>query len=313
MTYYYACYGLQFASDLEMPELASIPSNDITADIEIRLAPLEPTGPEGALRINSNLWIGKQVLRLHVSGVAHYEVRNGCEIRIDPLPDANPLSLRLFLQGSALGALLMQRGHLVLHGNAIRIGDACMICVGHSGAGKSTLAAAFLRRGYEILADDVVPIRADGHAIPGFPRIKLWQDAADQLDIRTAGLSPILPGMDKYNLPLQRDEQALTPLPVRWIYLMDWHDADTLRIEPVKGTDGFRLLNSNTYRRHYLQDQEDLTRHLKQCADLTHQARLMHLRRPADKSLTPDDTINWLLTDMLSIDSRPNNIEGLMS
>lgn len=296
--YRYYCYGLHIASELEMPEMVSYSGDSIQADIHIRLAWLPTEGPMNTRQQHSGLWLGNKVLRLHIANVARYEVRDGREILLTPLPGADPTALRLFLQGSALGALLMQRDYLVLHGNAIRIGDACMICVGDSGAGKSTLAAAFLKRAYDILADDVVPIRADGFAIPGFPRIKLWQDAADRLNITTTHLAPILPGMEKFNLPLLRDEQTIKPLPVHWIYVLDWHEDSNVRLEALHGITRFAPLHNNTYRSHFLSSKEERSRHFAACAKLASQSRIVRVLRPADKSLTPEQTADMLITDM---------------
>ncbi len=296
--YHYACYGLHIASELIMPEMSPCNSAAAVPDVHIRLAGLSATGPANARQLHARLWVGDNVLRLHIPGIARYEVRDGREILLDAHPDADPLSLRLFLQGSALGALLMQRNYLVLHGNAIRVGDVCMICVGDSGAGKSTLAAAFLQRGHDILADDVVPIDENGFAIPGFPRIKLWQDAAEHLDIATTHLAPIQPGMDKFNLPLFRDEQALTPLPVRWIYVLDWHEAGDLRLEPIQGLARFTLLHKNTYRVGFLADPPARARHMTKCVRLAERVHMRRVMRPADKSLTPAQTAALLLADM---------------
>jgi hypothetical protein len=94
-----------------------------------------------------------------------------------------------------------------------------MVYVGYSGAGKSTLAAGFMQRGYAVLADDVVPVDSLCRALPGFPRIKIWQDVADKLAINTADLRRIRPNTEKFNYPLG---QLFTdqPLPIRWVYLL---------------------------------------------------------------------------------------------
>ena len=155
----------------------------------------------GGRQLGPYLWTTNDQLWLHVPEVARYLVSRGESVVVDPDGDPDEDSLRVFLLGSALGALLFQRGYLVLHGNAVRVRDQCLICVGPSGAGKSTLAAEFMRRGHEVLADDVVPVAADCRILPGFPRIKLWQDAADRLAIETAGLRRIRPQLEKYQLP----------------------------------------------------------------------------------------------------------------
>ena len=99
-------------------------------------------------------------------------MRDGNQIVIDAAPDATDRNVRLFLLGSALGALLHQRGLLPLHANAIDLGGGAVAFSGHSGAGKSTIAAWFHDRGHRILADDVCVVgfdqsgRALVHAVP---------------------------------------------------------------------------------------------------------------------------------------------------
>jgi hypothetical protein len=180
----YSAYLLSIDSEIALPELSvDSAGSEEAPDVIIRLGDVNPDGlPEG-LQLGPCLWVGRDRLWYHVPNVARFLVQDGNSIRIDPEPGADDDSLRLFLLGSALGALLMQRGYLVLHGNAIRVGNQCLVCVGDPGAGKSTLAAGFMQRGYAVLADDVVPVDEGCRALPGFPRIKLWQDAVDKLGI----------------------------------------------------------------------------------------------------------------------------------
>lgn len=292
--YQYFCYGLHIASELEMPELR-VAHSPSSPDVLIRLGSLSSNGLDESLRQNGNLWIGNNVLRLHVPEVARFEISDGKQIIVDALPAASPGDVRLFLQGSALGAMLHQRGHLVLHGNAIRFGDACMVCVGHSGSGKSTLAATLLQHGHDILADDVTPITSGNLALPGFPRIKLWQDAANNLGISTAPLTRILHRMDKYNLPLSVEETTDTPLPIRWVYVLEWSDVSELTFVPVEGAARFALLREHTYRLHYLKGGERLQQHMMQCAQLSRHIQLVRVLRPQVKTLSAEYTAARLI------------------
>jgi hypothetical protein len=173
-------------------------------------------------------------------------------VRVRPQPGIDAASVRVFLLGSVLGAVMFQRGFLVLHGNAIDVGGRAMVCLGPSGAGKSTLAAAMALRGYPVLADDVVPVDADCAAVPGFPRIKLWLDTAERLDIATGGLDRIRPGLEKFNLPLRSAFRDM-PLPIRWIYLLHPANADAITVTPVAGQNLFKPLQANTYRRRFME------------------------------------------------------------
>ena len=300
----YTCYGLTIQSQLPLPELLHAvssmhgvaPAEIAPAEIDIRIGPVAPEGLPGGTRLGPFLWVTASSLWLQVPKVARFLVSEGREIVIDPEPGIDADSLRVFLLGSALGALLFQRGLLVLHGNAIRIGEQCMVCVGHSGAGKSTLAAGFLRRGHEILADDVVPVASDCRALPGFPRIKLWQDAADRLDIDTQYLKRIRPQMEKFNYPLF-DQFADRPLPVRWVYILGSHARPETLFEPIRGMARFQPLHANTYRVRYLEGMALKSEHLKLCGKLAGRIRLARITRP-EKGFELDALIDRILADV---------------
>ena len=104
--------------------------------------------------------------------------------------------------GSCLGALLQQRGYLILHGNAISINNSALVFIGEQGAGKSTAAMSGIRQGASILADDICVVKFDENyqpwVIPSFPQIKLWQDTADFFAIDTKNLRRIHPQNAKY-------------------------------------------------------------------------------------------------------------------
>ena len=178
MKFMYEAYGMTASSEIELPELRAVSQIVGHPDISVVLGNTPRGGLAGGKQISPYIWVGENDFLLEVPRIARFRVIDGRKIIIDPYPNIDEDSVRVFLLGSALGALLFQRNLLVLHGNAVEIGDKCLICVGNSGVGKSTLTAAFMQRGYRVLADDVVPVTDDGFAIPGFPRIKLWQDVA---------------------------------------------------------------------------------------------------------------------------------------
>ena len=113
------------------------------------------------------------------SEAGRYAVRGGCEIFYDPAEGASARNVRLYLLGSAFGALLHQRGILPLHANAVALDGQVHAFLGHPGAGKATLAAAFHDRGYRLLSDDVCAVRLDAQdrpwVEPGMPRLRLWR------------------------------------------------------------------------------------------------------------------------------------------
>lgn len=293
----YVAYSLKIDSALPLPELTVLDeANPQVPDVSIRIEAVSPDGLPDGQQLGPFLWASPSRLWLQIPRVARFLVSHGNEILIDPEPGIDDDSLRVFLLGSAFGALLLQRGHLVLHGNAIRIGEQCMVCVGHSGAGKSTLAAGFMQRGYQVLADDVVPVDAQCRALPGFPRIKLWQDVADKLEIDTRALRRIRPNIEKYNLPVASDG-AGRALPIGWVYILDSDYIDDLRIQPIQGLQRFQPLYSNTYRVRFLNGMALKPEHLKLCGKLASKIRLARISRSRG-GFNLDQMIDTILADI---------------
>lgn len=160
-------------------------------------------------------------LQLNVEGIGRFRVHGGERIawwrEHDGVSDQD---IRTFLLGSAVGALLIQRGLLVLHGNALEKDGEAIVCLGHSGAGKSTLAYALLQQGWRLLADDLVAVSPDGLVLPGIPRIKLWHDAARAFGLDPDQLPPIRQGMHKVLLMGDALQRADQPVPLRALYLL---------------------------------------------------------------------------------------------
>lgn len=293
----YTAYNLSVDSEIDLPELFPMhTSNAEPADVKIHFGSIAPEGLANGQQLGPFLWAAPESLWLQVPQVARFLVDNGNAIRIDPEPGIDEDSIRVFLLGSALGALLFQRGYLVLHGNAIRIGEQCMVCVGHSGAGKSTLAAGFMLRGYDILADDVVPVDNRCQALPGFPRIKLWQDVAGKLNIDTSNLRRISPHTEKFNYPLG-EQFNQTALSIRWIYILGSDYIDTIEFEAIQGMQRFMPLRNNTYRLSFLNGLGLKADHLKLCGQLAGQIRLARVIRPKS-GFKLDNLIDHLIADM---------------
>ncbi|MCW2754918.1 MAG: HPr serine kinase protein [Marmoricola sp.] len=290
----YSCYGLVLSSEIELPDLGEPVTVGAEPDVVIRFGPLSPP-PPGTDPLPYGLWRSGTACGVEVPEVGRYEAREGREVTIDPVADADPRALRLFLLGTVMGAVMMQRNHLVLHGNAVRIGDACAVVLGHSGAGKSTLAAEFDRRGYDVFSDDVVPVDAAGRAVPGYPRIKLWDDALERLGVATDGLERVSDDHEKFQLPLTRTD--LTPLPLRWIYVLERHAGSEMLTVPVHGAATFGLLHEHTYRNELVHGQDAAARHLQQCADLVAAARVVRVCRPVE-TMTVTATADTILADV---------------
>jgi hypothetical protein len=255
----YSVFGLVLDSVLPLPELFAA-SADAVADVTIRL------GEAGAEQT-----ITPDEVNLVVPTVAAYRVRNGSEMIVAPVPGASDRNIRLFLLGSAFGALLHQRGLLPLHANAIELDGRAVAFMGHSGAGKSTMAAWFLDRGHRILADDVCVVAPGPSGIPlafpGIPRLRLWREALEQSGRQTDGFELAFDDMDKWNVPTPAPRQS-GPIPLSQVYLLKKAGEEAPQITRLSGIAAVDALVANTYRGGYLAGMGGTRRHLSSCLNL---------------------------------------------
>ena len=223
---FHQAFGLLWQSaNLEIPELPLVPGAEgapQSAPVQIVQEvstdwPELPVGPHDT----PFLQMARGDLRLIVKDIGCFRITDGDRIAWQREADSvSDQDIRTFLLGSAVGALLIQRGMLVLHGNALEKNGQAIVCMGHSGAGKSTLAYALMQQGWRLLADDLVAIMPQGRVLPGIPRIKLWHDATKAFGLDPDTLPPIRQGMHKYLVmgdSLHRAEQAV---PLTALYLI---------------------------------------------------------------------------------------------
>src|SRR5476651_2396481 len=111
----YRAFGLVLQSELALPELGSTsaaPQSPV--DVEITTTAL-PGLVDPIVFLGMSLARAADGLLLEIPDVARYLVRGGREICVCPDPAASAETVRIYLLGTVLGALLHQRGTLPLH------------------------------------------------------------------------------------------------------------------------------------------------------------------------------------------------------
>jgi hypothetical protein len=276
----YRAFGLRIASAIECPEFLS---DSDTAAPEVRVIEgAVPESLEAPLARGVVYEAADDQLLLKLRGTARYLIQNGQEIVIQAEPGADPGAIRLFLYGSAFGALLYQRGLLPLHGSAVATPAGAVLFAGASGHGKSTLAGAMHRRGYQVLSDDVCAITcASGVPVllPAYPRLMLWADAVAKLGLAGAGLTPARTKLEKYQLPVGQGFSG-EGLPLRAVYLLNPTNAPRCSLEPVKGFNKIQELTDNTYRRQFMQGMRRSHVHFRHIGAVAQHARVARVERP---------------------------------
>jgi hypothetical protein len=280
--YHYFVHGLHIRSALRCPELMPIAADQSPVDVSICFgeAPATLMAP---FQTGDFYQAQPHQLLVVIAGVARYLVTHGTEICVTPDAGANADAVRLYLLGSALGALLHQRGRFILHGSAVATSLGAVVFVGDSGAGKSTLAAALQQRGYRVLSDDVCAV-SDGAGdaplvYPSSAHIKLWADAAAHLARDTRGARRVHPDLDKFAFENRRDFDA-TPTPLHAVYALTIQHDPCMRIVPVAAAQKAHTLIAMTYRQEMLHHLGLRDQHFRQAIRIAAQIRVMQVFRP---------------------------------
>lgn len=250
-TFDYDLFGLRVRSDIALSELTPA-RGDGEPDVELREIKL----PAAARTVDVRFAIiGKDAV-INVPDAGRYLIREGREICFERVPAGSDRNLRLYLLGSAFGALLHQRALLPLHANAMDIGGRAVAFMGRSGAGKSTMAAWFHDAGYEVLADDVCVVKCDDGlplmAYPGIPRLRLWADALAATGRDKSRYEQSFDDMDKYTVPTEPAPER-RPLELAAIYLLDTdRTAEQFQVSQLTGIEALDAVMANTYRGAYV-------------------------------------------------------------
>jgi len=272
----YRAFGLSIHSD--MPLRALIPVVSTRSDITIARGNV-PDRLAAPAMVKPYSQSAPGELLFTVPAIARFYVTGGTMIRYQPKANSDPQTIALYLLGTGLGAIMHQRGRLVIHGNALRFSNQAVIFAGSSGQGKSTLAAAFYQKGYELLADDLASVDDRAKVHPSYPQLKLWHDSATRLHIDVERMERVRQPILKYACPLDGGF-CDKPLPLKSIYILQAHNENRFEIKPVKGITKMTALIAQTYRFGHLKGLSLQHQHLKSCAQLVKQVEVVELFRP---------------------------------
>lgn len=251
---HYALCGWHVASVIDLPELPPWRDQSGTPDITIALGNVPAEIPDAVLVTPFVQANRSGVARHSIPSVADYLVEQGMRVTIHPAPGMAPQSpdIRQFLLGSVFGVLCNQRGVLPLHASSVEVDGGAIAFAGASGMGKSTLAAAFHRRGFKLLTDDVTPVAFhDGGArfLPGLRRIRLWQDSLEAFGWNAATLERCREGVEKFSREFNNGfvEEPLKPLALFHLRNLSL-TGGTLMFDRLHGAGAVREVRRQVYR-----------------------------------------------------------------
>jgi hypothetical protein len=298
----YGFGGLRVVSDFPLFGLPMCRDEDAAHDeIVIRRASIPDEGLASATAVFRHgqyigRYNGRDVL-LDVPAVGRFLLRAGKEILVEAARSSDQGEVRAYLLGTAFGVLCYQRGIMPLHASAIDVADGCVAFVGASRSGKSTLVAALVRRGHEVIADDVCFLQLDNRgnvqAWPGIGRIRLWEDAIYALGCSGPGIEREMRGYNKYFVPVRPPRNPFARRYLRGVYQLHPSSDGAIEVTRLHGTVAVEVLMQNVYRLDLAECLGYKSLAFSVCAAAGRSVPVFQFRRPKDFA-TLEEGIDFL-------------------
>jgi len=285
----YKAFGLNIRSVIELPECTAAADYE-SIDITVEINNLQSLWSQLASP-NESFVIRENMVMFEVPNVAIYLIQNGNQITISSLPGFDEDAIRLYLLGTCMGAIMMQRKVLPLHGSAVVINGNAYAFVGDSGAGKSTLAAAFLSQGYHLLSDDVIPVTIvpDGtpYVIPAYPQQKLWLESLIEFGLEPNAYRPVIGSAAKYAVPFP-SQFAAKPIKLAGVFELVKTEREQIDLIRMPRLEQMLTLFRHTYRNFLISPSGLMQWHFHTTASILNVMDVCQLRRP-DARFTAHD------------------------
>jgi hypothetical protein len=279
--YQYQAFGLQIESEYELPELIKS-YFEKKADVHIQICDLSSLW-EKLSTTDSLIIVKNNFVLFRIENLATFCIFDGNQILVSPESGAETDRIRLYVLGSCMGALFMQRDTLCLHGSAIEIDGKAYAIVGKSGAGKSTLAAGFLSKGYPLLTDDVIAVSFDDNnqpiVVPGYPQQKLWKESLQKFGMEHNEYRPLFERENKFAVPIS--EFTNKPVPLEGIIELSHSEDESIHFHEVTGLERIHVVMRQTFRRSFL-PKNRIEWHFDQSVKLVSNVSIKQLQRPVE-------------------------------
>ncbi|MCY7296699.1 hypothetical protein [Alteromonas sp. a30] len=281
-TYHYNICGLT----VEFPwKIDAFPPSTQAPDAHIRFGQTSPPSQENTRYHGPYCQVAPEHFFLKIDNVAHFMVRDGNLITIEPQGSIDSDSLKTFVMSACLGVLLIQRKQLVLHAAVLKKNAKTVAFGGGPGCGKSTLSALLLKAGASVLTDNIAAIRFDNKAtamaLPSFPNIHLWQSSLDKLAL--AGYTPkkLRPTLNKYAIDVSTDFIG-SPQPLSSLCILSPWNKKEIQLETITGAEKIFQLTNVSFRTKITRGLGLDKLHFKHISTLSQTINIVRLSYPQD-------------------------------
>jgi hypothetical protein len=284
----YSAYGTNISSPLPLVDLRP---GSAPADISIQMGTIgrellsAKFGNAQALEFPGvKILVSRRTMCFDWARLGRILVSDGRDVIVEPDPGTLEEDLQPFLLGPVMAVLLHQRGYFVLHASAVELNGTTVAFLGGRGHGKSTLAAYFQAKGHRLLSDDVVPVRfTNGVAetLPGFPRIKLFEDSINALGKSPRDFPHVHRFVEKRSLQFDGAFSS-RPRSLQEIYVLA--EGGAVGIKKIDPKAAFLEVLKNTHLNRFLEPLESQAEYFRHCERLVRSVRAFRLERPFDYS-----------------------------
>ncbi|HWJ80330.1 MAG TPA: aldolase [Niallia sp.] len=281
----YKAFDFIVDSFIPLPELPQMNIKVVQPDITIKKEDLLKRWTLIA-DTTDYFFVKENFIMFHIPEIAIFQIKDGKEISVFPMKNSTEDHLRLYILGTCMGAILIQRKILPLHGSAIAIEGKAYAIVGESGAGKSTLASAFLEKGYQLISDDVIPVTLNRYnkpiVIPSYPHQKLWLETLNQFGKKFNKYRPIVERETKYSIPVT-SQFTSESLPLAGVFELIKTESENIEIRPIKKLNKLYMLYNHTYRNLFVRRSGLMEWHFNTTALIADGVPIYQLLRPESR------------------------------
>lgn len=301
----YTAFGFNILSEFLLPELIQMQIKESQIDLIIKKEDLSSIWSKH-VKTDTYYYFDDNFCMIRVPNVGIYKIENGNTISVSPFLQVEDDHVRLYILGTCMGIILMQRKILPLHGSCIAIDGKAYAFVGDSGVGKSTLASVFIKRGFKLLTDDVIAVNLSAEHIPvvtpSYPHQKLWQESLDKVGMNSNQFNPIYGRETKFTVPVTTSFHNKI-LPLAGIFTLSIGEQEEINISSVRNLERLPILFYNTYRQFIIPRLNLTNWHFNFSTKIVNKLSFYHISRPSTR-FTSEELADDILSLLKNFDTK---------